>query len=294
MMVRSQAQLENLSSAISDLVEKIAPSIVSIHTSRSRSSGFVWREGLVVTADESLPDDGDAAITPMQGNTVPASVVGRDSTTDVALLRVESPSLPPVTLDSSPVKTGQSAVAIGAEEGVALAAFGIVSRTTGSWRSLRGGEIDAWIELDLRLPRNAEGGLALNAFGRPVGMAVFGARKRVLVIPNSTVERVAAKLASHGYVARGYLGLGLQPVSIEGGEGWGAMVMSVDPKGPARAAGIQQGDILVAWNDEPIPNIRFLSRVLGPDSVGKEAIFDLRRGQETRQVRLTIGERPAD
>ncbi|WP_204280305.1 hypothetical protein, partial [Raoultella ornithinolytica] len=69
---------------------------------------------------------------------------------------------------------------------------------SGSWQSMRGGEIDARIELDTRLRGTAEGGLVVNAAGQAFGMAVFGPRRRVLVIPSATIERVATKLESHG------------------------------------------------------------------------------------------------
>ena len=154
-------------------------------------------------------------------------------------------------------------------------------------------EIEARIELDLRLRRSAEGGVTLNAAGQAIGMAVFGPRRRVLVIPSATIERVAAKLESHGRIARGYLGLGLQPVAIEGGDESGAMVMSVDPQGPGAAAGLYQGDIIVSWNSEPIRHVYSLLRALGPDSVGQTVTLGLRRAGETKQVPLTIAERHA-
>jgi S1-C subfamily serine protease len=157
---------------------------------------------------------------------------------------------------------------------------------------MRGGEIDARLELAIPLERRAEGGLALNAGGRAFGMAVFGPRRRVLVIPAATIERVAARLESHGRIARGYLGLGLQPVAVEGGA-TGAMVMSVDPKGPGAVAGVYQGDVIVAWGSEPIGHLHSVLRALGPDSVGRTVTLGLRRAGEVRQVSLTVGERPA-
>ena len=123
-------------------------------------------------------------------------------------------------------------------------------------------------------------------------MAVFGPRRRVLVIPAATIERVADKLASHGR-PRGYLGLGLQPVALTGADGMGAMVMSVDPKGPGASAGVHQGDVIVAFNGEPIRRVQSLLRALGPDRVGQTVTLDLRRAGETKQLSLTIGERPA-
>jgi S1-C subfamily serine protease len=169
--------------------------------------------------------------------------------------------------------------------------MGVVSRSIGPWWSLRGGEINARIELNLRMRQSAEGGLAIDATGRAIGMTVFGPRRRVLVIPSVTIERVAARLEKHGHIPRGYLGLGFQLIAIEGGER-GVMVMNLEPQGPGAKAGVHQGDIIVSWNDEPIRHVRSLLRALGPDSVGQTVTLGLRRGGETKNVPLTIGERP--
>jgi S1-C subfamily serine protease len=143
------------------------------------------------------------------------------------------------------------------------------------------------------LRQSAEGSIALDATGQAIGMAVFGPRRRVLVIPSATIERIAPKLESHGHIPRGYLGLGLQAVAVDGGDGSGAMVMSIDPQGPGAAAGVQQGDIIVTWNGEPIRQLQSLLRALGPDSVDQTVTLGLRRGGETKQVPLTIAQRPA-
>jgi len=161
----------------------------------------------------------------------------------------------------------------------------------GRWRSLRGGVIDSRIELDVTLRRSAEGGLVLDASGNGIGMAVFGPRRRVLVIPSATIERVATQLQSHGRIARGYLGLGLQPVRLDG-EGVGAMVMSVDTKGPGAAAGVRQGDVIVAWNGQQIRGVQTLLDELGPESAGVAVLLSLRRAGEPIEKSLTIGERP--
>src|SRR5215470_6530125 len=205
----SFAGIQNLSAALADLVAGVAPSIVAIRSDGSRSSVFVWRPGLIVTADEALTEENKFIVTLPGGNTVTAQPVGRDPTTDIALLRIEA-DVRPLSLAGSTVTTGALVVAVGAEDDTSSAAFGVVSRASGPWRSLRGGEIDARIELDLRLRQCAEGSLVMNAGGNAIGMAVFGPRRRVLVIPATTIERVASKLAAHGRIPRGYLGLGLQ------------------------------------------------------------------------------------
>ena len=104
-----------------------------------------------------------------------ASIVGRDPTTDIALLRIADTALPPVTLSTAIPAAGALALAVGADDGGATAALGIVSLSGPAWRSLRGGEIDARIELDARLRRRSEGAVAIDAAGQVFGMAVFGA-----------------------------------------------------------------------------------------------------------------------
>lgn len=285
--------LQDLSEGLSGLVAKAAPSVVSVRSKGSRSTGFVWRPGLVVTADDALADEGDVQVTVLGGESVAARIVGRDPSTDIALLSIERADVPPVVLAPATPSAGSLAMLVGAEEGAPTSALGVVSLAGGPWRSLRGGEIDARIELDARLRRKGEGAVAIDAGGQVFGMAVFAPRRRVLVIPSATIDRVAAKLQAHGRIPRGYLGLGLHPVALEAG-GAGAMVMSVDPKGPGAAAGIHQGDVLVSWDHKPIARLQPLLRALGPDSVGRKVEFELRRGGQTHQVVLTVGERPAD
>jgi S1-C subfamily serine protease len=280
--------LPSLSSALADIVARTTQAIVSVHSHRSHISGFVWKPGLIVTADEPLADEGDVSIKFSDGTDRPGRIAGRDHTTDVALLRVDTGDRAPIALSSAVPDLGSLSVVVAAEQGVTTAALGMVSLAGGRWRSMRGGEIDARIELDVRLRRRHEGGLVINAAGEALGMAVQGVR-RVLVIPGATINRIAARLETHGRIARGYLGVGLQPVELD--DGIGAMVMNVDKEGPSAAAGIRQGDIIVAWNDERLSGVRSLLRALGPDSVGSVVDITIRRAGEPVQVKLTIAER---
>jgi S1-C subfamily serine protease len=288
----SAISLQHLSDAFIDVVDRAAPSVVAVHSTRSRSSGFVWRPGLIVTADEALDDDGDIAVVLPGGESAAATLAGRDPTTDVALLRVDRTAPQPVMLKAAPVPAGALAWAVGSLQGAPITAFGTVSLAGGPWRSFRGGDIDARIELDLSLRRAGEGGVALDATGGAFGMVVFGPRRQVLVIPAATIERVAAALATHGKIARAYLGLGLQPVKLDGDSGVGIMVVSVDPNGPGAAAGVRQGDVIIKWNDQPAQEVRMILRALGPDSVGSTVKLALRRGGEPAEARLTLRERP--
>jgi len=282
--------LQSFSNDIVDLVRAAARSIVGIRSHRAQGSGFAWRPGLIVTADETITDEDRLAIVLPGGKTALATVKGRDASTDIALLRVEADDLPPVPMLSLAVEAGSVAVVVGADEGTPVAALGVVSRTGPAWRSLRGGKIDARVEIDVPLRGSSEGGIAFDASGRAIGMAVFGPRRRVLAIPSATIDRVAARLDAEGRIARGYLGLGLQPVGIEG-DRVGAMVMSADPSGPGARAGLRQGDVIARWNGHAIEGVASMLRELGPDSVGSVVRLQAIRGGEPIEFDVTIAAR---
>jgi S1-C subfamily serine protease len=286
------ADIQGVSTALEGMVGGVAPSLVSVISHRMQASGFVWRAGLIVTSDEGLAEEGEVRVVLPGGESAVAQPIGRDPSTAIALLKIERADLRPVALAAAVPSPGALVLAVGAEGGAPTAALGLVSVSRGAWQSMRGGEIDARVELDTRLRPTAEGGLAVNATGQAFGMTVFGPRRRVLVIPSVTIGRIAARLETHGRIPRGYLGLGLQRVTVEGGAS-GVMVMSVDPKGPGAAANIHQGDVLVSWDGKPIGKLQALLRSLGPDSVGKLTVIELRRGGQSHQTRLQIGERPA-
>jgi len=280
--------LSSLSSALADVVARTAPFVVSVHSHRSRATGFVWKPGLIVTADEALADEGEVQIGLSDDSTVAATIAGRDHTTDIALLRADI-GIAPVRLAASVPPLGALSVVVATDRDAPSATLGMVSASGKGWRSLRGGDIDARIELDARLRFSQQGGLTLDAAGEAYGMAVLGPR-RVLVIPTATIARVAAQLETRGRIARGYLGLGLQPVRLD--DGMGAMVMNVDQAGPSATAGIRQGDVIIAVNDQKLSGVRALSRTLGPASVGAVVDVSARRGGEPVSFKVTVGERP--
>ena len=284
---------QDLSMSLSATAARLAPHLVAIEGRRARASGFVWKPSLIVTADDALPEEGDITATFADGSTSRLTVVGRDATTDVALLKTDRTDVLPIALSSTVPPVAALALTLGRDAEGIRAAWGAVSVSRGSWRSMRGGDITARVELDLRLGRSAAGSLAVDASGNAFGMAVHGPRRRVVVIPAATIERVASRLETHGRIARGYLGLGLQPVAVQGGSGVGAMVVSVDAAGPGAAAGLHQGDVLIAFDGKPITGVGALVASLGPDSVGRTVIVTIRRGGEARDVSLTIAERPA-
>jgi len=285
--------LAAFSNALADLTAATAASVVAIEGPRTLASGFVWRPGLVLSAEEALAEEDEFAILLPGGTRRGAHLVGRDPSTDVALLRVEGELPPPVRLDAASASVGGLALAIGAHGGAPLATLGVVAHAAGPWRSLRGGEIDAHIELDLRPRFEAQGALVVDMEGRGLGMLVLGPRRRALVIPSATLERVGVVLERHGRVPRGYLGLGLQPVRTDAQGSRGVMVMSVEAGGPGDSCGVRQGDVIVTWEGKPVGGVRELLRALGPGNVGRAIVLGVRRGGQPLELTLTIGERPA-
>ena len=283
--------LANLSSMVVETAANVSSSIVEIASHRSLASGFVWREGLIITADESLADEGRILVEFADGTERAASVVGRDPSTDVALLRVEGADAPSATLSDEPLRPGTLVVVAAAAESAPLVLFGSAIAVGPDWRSMRGGKIDARIELDVRLRDRAEGGLAVTGEGKAIGMVVRGPRGGTLVIPSATIETAASLLLEHGEVPRGYLGLGLHQVTATGG-GQGAMVMSVDPDGPGAVGGLLQGDIILRWNGETVPSVNALVGTLDHQSIGRLVSLGIRRAGADVETTVTIGTRP--
>jgi S1-C subfamily serine protease len=142
-MVDLTNPLVALSDSTAKLVERAASSVVSVHGgSRWHSSGIHWRSGIIVTAEEVLERDENIKLTLLGGQTIDASLVGRDPTTDVAVLRFQPNGLPTAASATASLRAGEAIFAVGSHEGTALAAFGIVALASGAWRSSRGGTID--------------------------------------------------------------------------------------------------------------------------------------------------------
>jgi S1-C subfamily serine protease len=281
-------------------VEGAASSIVSVHGgSRWHSSGIHWRSGIIVTAEEVLERDENIKLTLPGGQTIDASLVGRDPSTDVAVLRFQPDGLPTAATATASLRAGEAIFALGSHEGTALAAFGIVALAGGAWRSSRGGTIDNFIRLDLALNPVAEGGALIDVQGRVLGMTVLGPRRRALAIPTSTIERAVDQLLARGHVFRGYLGAGLRPLKGElrqdsspTSSRRGVLVIDVDPEGPSKRAGLFVGDIIISWNGKPIDRVRDVMHLLGPESVGTSVDLGLIRGGVLATLQLIVGERP--
>jgi len=290
-----------LSRHLAGIVAQCAPSVVAVSgRGRPTSSGFVWRSGIVVTASDALERDEDISVLTPGGERVNATLAGRDASTDIAVLKVPGAESPLALPRADHVTTGELALAIGRHSDGPMASLGMIAMAGGPWQSLRGGRIDRLIRLDRGIDPRQEGGVLVNAEGRMIGMAVPGPRRGGLAIPAPTIERVADQLLAHGRIARGYLGLGLQPVRLDDelvkasslSSSRGLLVVSVDPNGPGRRAGMLIGDIVTAWNGEAVRNVRDVFNRLGAETVGQQISFAVIRAGQITSAGIEISERP--
>jgi serine protease DegQ len=299
-----------LSNDLAAAVERAGRSVVAVNARpRTPSSGVYWREGVVVTADHTVRRDEEITVTLPDGRSAPATLAGRDPSTDLAALRVEAAALPAApTADASSLKVGHMVLAVGrregdgqADQGSLGASLGVVSALGGSWRTWRGGQIDRLIRLDLTIFLGFSGGPLVDAQGRIVGINTTGLwRGAGLAIPASTVERVARELLAKGRIARGYLGLGMHPVllpealkrRLDVPAGGGMIVFSVEPQGPAERAGALIGDVLVALDGKPVGDLGDVGAALTGERVGKQISARLIRGGALIELAITVGERP--
>lgn len=304
--------LSSLSQSMTGAVEKISPSIVAVDARRRvPTSGVIWRPDIIVSTNHTVRRDEEITITTHDGRSFPATLAGRDPSTDLAVLRFDGgggtgggggDAL--ATTDAAATKVGNLVLAVGRahpSRGV-TASLGIVSEAGGGWRTWRGGEIDRLIRPDISIFIGFSGGALVDAEGRVVGVNTTGlARGAALTIPAATVNRVVDHLLQHGRVARPYLGVAMQPVALpddlRSKYNWPAatalMMLSVEPNAAAGQAGITLGDVLVALDGAAVADTDDVQAALGRSAVGQTITATILRGGERHEMTITLGERPS-
>jgi S1-C subfamily serine protease len=286
------SELSRISAELAGITARAGQSVVAVHArSRFPSSGVLWRPGVIVTAEHTIRKDDEITVTLPDGKSAPATLAGRDAGTDIAVLKVESDG-PALTISGEPV-AGNIALAIGRSPDSGVnATMGIVSAVSGSWRTWRGGILDRYVRLDLTLYPGSSGGLVVDFAGEAIGIATSAlSRIAGLAIPAATIERVLEEILTRGHVARGYLGVGLQPVDLPDHRK-GLIVLSVGEGGPAARAGVLLGDILVSLDGTAVSDTEDVQRVLEKRAIADTVDAVAIRGGEPRTFPVTIGERP--
>jgi S1-C subfamily serine protease len=291
--------LDAYSEAVIAASERVSPSVVKVevhqHGRRGGSgSGFVFTpDGFILTNSHVVQDAAKVEVILPGGERYAADKSGEDPDTDLAVLRITAPHLVPATLgDSQSLRVGQLVVAIGNPYGFqATVTAGVVSAIGRSLRSQSGRLIDNVIQTDAALNPGNSGGPLVTANGEVIGVntaIILPAQGICFAIAINTAKFVAGRLIKDGKIRRGYIGVAGQNapvhrVLIRGHHlpvSSGVFVVSIEHNSPAHAAGLRDGDIIVAFEDQPIANIDALHRALTdhPPNVG--ASLTVLRGTE--------------
>ncbi len=294
------AELIELSNALAQATERAAANVVAVHAeARGSASGVVWRPGIIVTAEHALRRDEEIHATLPDGRVVPATLAGRDPSTDLAVLKcAEASAAVPGFGDVPSLKPGSLTLVVGRTRASGpVAALGVVSLVTPERRTWTGAALAPYIRLDVGLQPTAIGGAVVDAQGRTVGIAT---PRFAIAIPAPAVDRVVDTLLKKGHIPQGYLGVGLQPVrlpetlrqSLQRPEKTAAIVLEVEPESPAHKAGIVIGDILLALAGHSVARLEDVHSQLHGEFIGKPLALKFVRGGASQEVNIVVGERP--
>lgn len=292
--------LTHFSEALAAAVAYAGDSIVRVEARRrGHASGIAWSDdGLVLTADHAVQRDHDLRIGLPDEAVVDAELVGRDPTTDIALLRADAALHPPAWAEPDTLKVGHLVLSVGRHDAHAQASLGIIAKRDAAWRTPHGGRVDAFIQTDIAIYPGFSGSALVNAEGQACGMNTsWFQRRSSLTLPPATLRRVVGLLLEHGHIRRGWLGVAAQPVRLpralaeERDQATGLLVVAVEAGGPAETAGLYVGDLLVALDDEPLLHLDTLLWLLTGDRAGQDVALTVARGGHVETLTITIGER---
>lgn len=289
--------LEQLSQALADRLARAAPAVVAVLAGERHVSGILWDADVVATSAEATGEYDSTAVR-RGGETIGAKLAGRDPTTNIAVYRLDSPLTGTLPSPASAPRTGALAQVIGAnDKGAATGRLAMVHETGPAWHGMAGGLIDSLIRLDVRLGAD-EGGAVVDASGALLGMATAGPRRRGLAIPTATLARVVPRLLTDGRIPRGFLGVGLQGVTIgekyraAAGQARGAMVLQLVENGAAGRAGVLPGDILLSVDGHRFGQNRRIPALTDPDLIGRRVPVRLLRGAAVLALDVELSARP--
>jgi serine protease Do len=258
-------------------------------------SGFIIDPSGIIVTNNHVIDRADKIIVSLSdGRQLPATVVGQDELTDVAVIRVQSkealPSLP--WGDSRRAEVGDWILAAGNPFGLGgSVSVGIISA---EGRDLGAGPFDNFLQLDAPINPGNSGGPVFNMEGQVIGVSSVivsptGASVGIgFAIPSDLVHEIVGQLLAHGAIARGWLG-----VSVDDRNG-SVLIATEDPNGPAAHAGVRKGDIVVAVNGDHIDSSRGLIRAVAGVTPGNSVRVTIRRQGHEMDVPVTVGRRPTD
>lgn len=294
--------LATLSNAFADSVETAGKSTVMVNGRRRMpSTGIVYAADLVITANHTIEREDDVKITLPDGNSISASLAGRDTARDIALLRVKDGNLVPPVTTHNPARIGELVLALGRPDDNGLqASLGVVSAIGGPVRTPMGGMLDKYLRSDTVPFPGFSGGPLISADGSLIGMNTSGlAMETLITIPVEILWPAAQALAAHGHIRRPFLGVRSQSVhlaapqqeSLGRKQESGLLLVSLDENSPAASAGLIVGDIVVGVNGRAVVDHEELQIAINNAGAGSQIPVEVLRGGKPTIFQVTLGER---
>lgn len=306
--------LDAYSRAIIQVAEEVGPAVVGItigvqsqrlaaEQAGAGSGVIIAPDGYILTNDHVVANARLLQATLEDGRTLAAEIIGTDPATDLAVIRVNAAGLPFASLgDSAALRVGQLVIAIGNPFGFqSTVSTGVVSALGRALRSRSGRLIENIIQHSAPLNPGNSGGPLVDSRGRVVGVntaIIMMAQGIGFSIPANTAKWVVSQLLTQGRVRRGYLGLAGRQRPLERrlvrfhrlSHEYAVEAISVDPMGPAAQAGLQEGDLIIAINGQPLSSVDDLHLFLAEWPIGQEVVLTILRGLERRDLRVRPGE----
>jgi S1-C subfamily serine protease len=298
------SQLVELSNALATATEQAAANVVAVHSEpRGSASGVIWRPGVIVTSEHALRRDEDIRVTLTDSRVAQASLVGRDPSTDLAVLKCDE-AITAIAAPGDPatLKPGSLILAVGRTRASGpVAAFGAVSLVANERKTWTGVSLSPYVRLDVSIQPTAVGGVVVDASGKIFGVITprFG-RFGSTLTPAATVGSVVDTLLEKGRIPRGYLGVGLQPVrvpealrqALKREDRTAVIVLEIEPNSPANRAGLMIGDIIVSLGGNTVSGLEDIHSKLNGSAIGKSFAVGFVRGGALQEAEITIAERP--
>jgi len=310
--------LDAYSRTVVGAVARVAPAVVNIEVKQLRNaagrreahelggngSGFVITpDGFILTNSHVVHDATEITVNLQDGREYPARLTGDDPDTDLAVIRIDGPQLTHVRLaDSENLRVGQLVVAIGNPLGFeATVTAGVISAVGRSMRAQSGRLIDNIVQTDAALNPGNSGGPLVNSAGEVVGVntaMIRPAQGICFAIASNTAKFVAGWLIKDGKIRRSYIGVAGQNVPIHRRVvrfyglpvETGVLVVSIESNSPAERAGLHQGDLIVAFNGQPIASVHDLHKVLVGEQIDVNASLTVIRHTEKLELPILPAE----
>ena len=281
-------ELQTLSNQMADVVASIAPAVVQVQ----RASGVVYADDVVLTNARALGREDGLHVRMHDGRTLDAELHGWDPATGLALVRASGINTAPARQAAEPARVGNLAIAVARSWSNAITgSVGIVSIIGGPLRTSRGRSIDEVIRTTAPMHEGFAGGAFVDMSGSVIGIATAASIRGLgVIIPAPIAWKTAAALLEHGKIRRGYLGISGQPVRLNDEQN-ALLIVDVKSDSPAAAAGLRVGDSIIKFDGHPVEEPEDLLDLLTGDRVGKSVDINIVRGDGTKDVKVTIGER---